>query len=119
MQPILSCFGTLSSSAPKKHNAEHSLLNAVLRASLERFDDQNMEREALSSLSVSKRDLNSLIYCHDGAPVKNLLARHAYTSIILQVAYPLLTLLTCLEDDASFRRNIDTHTEQMNRQLRV
>ena len=40
-------------------------------------------------------------------------------SLIVQVAYPLLTLLTCLEDDASFRRNIDTHTEQMNRQLRV
>ena len=38
---------------------------------------------------------------------------------ILQVAYPLLTLLTCLEDDASFKRNIEVQTEQMSRQLRV
>ncbi len=37
----------------------------------------------------------------------------------MQVAFPLLTLLTCLEDDAAFRRNIDSHTDKMNRQLRV
>ena len=36
-----------------------------------------------------------------------------------QVAYPLLTLLTCLEDDSHFKRNIEVQTEQMSRQLRV
>ena len=37
----------------------------------------------------------------------------------MQVAYPLMTLLTCLEEDSIFRRSIDTLTETLTRQLRV
>ena len=38
---------------------------------------------------------------------------------LVQVAYPLMTLLTCLEEDSIFRRSIDTLTETLTRQLRV
>lgn len=37
----------------------------------------------------------------------------------MQVSYPLMTLLVCLMDEETFRREVETQIEMLTRQLRA